>query len=136
MLIAGGVMPTLQQVRPDPAINYLGYVSNEELKFLYKNASLFIFPSFYEGFGIPPLEAMHCGCPVLSSNTSSLPEVLGDACAYCDPADTDDIAAKIDQLINNEQALHDLKIKGYGQAAKYSWENSARRLYTILDGFA
>ena len=110
MLIAGGISSTLQAATPDPSITYLGYVSNEELKYLYLNASLFIFPSFYEGFGIPPLEAMIAGCPVLSSNTSSLPEVLGNACAFVNPDDDAEIASAIHLLINDPVRLERLKV--------------------------
>jgi glycosyltransferase involved in cell wall biosynthesis len=133
MLVAGGSVSTLQHAAPENAvITYLGYVSDEQLKFLYANAALFIFPSFYEGFGIPPLEAMISGCPVLSSNTSAMPEVLGDAAAYCNPADAEDMALKIDALINNSDALTELKAKGYQQAARYSWEDSAKMLFRLL----
>lgn len=133
MLIAGGSVSTLQHTAPDSAaITYLGYVSDPELKFLYSNASLFIFPSFYEGFGIPPLEAMISGCPVLSSNTSSLPEILGDACAYCDPANADNIASGINSLINNEAALSLLRKKGIKQASLYNWLKSANELFRVI----
>lgn len=135
MLIAGGVMPTLQNAILDTSVNYLGYVSNEELKYLYAHASLFIFPSFYEGFGIPPLEAMISGCPVLASHTSALPEVLGDACKYCDPANYQSIASQITLLINNADGLVHLKAKGYQQAAKYNWHTSALQVFEIIKGF-
>jgi glycosyltransferase involved in cell wall biosynthesis len=132
MLIAGGVMSTLRYSEADNSVTYLGYVSNEQLRFLYANAALFIFPSFYEGFGIPPLEAMISGCPVLSTNTSSLPEVLGEACEYCDPANPDDIAAKISGLLNNPDRLRSLQTLGYAQAAKYSWHKSAMSLFSLI----
>ncbi len=133
MLVAGGNISTLQHAAPkNHNITYLGYVSDQQLKYLYSNASLFIFPSFYEGFGIPPLEAMISGCPVLSSNTSSLPEILEDACAYCNPADSDGIASSIEKLIDNTSALEILRSKGIRQAAKYNWLKSATELFTII----
>jgi glycosyltransferase involved in cell wall biosynthesis len=132
MLIAGGISTTLQAATPDPLVTYLGYVSNEELKYLYLNASLFVFPSFYEGFGIPPLEAMIAGCPVLSSNTSSMPEVLDNACAWFNPHDDVEMASAIHQLINSPERLEQLKAAGYKQSAKYSWNKSAIQLFELI----
>ncbi|GAB2700884.1 glycosyltransferase family 1 protein [Mucilaginibacter koreensis] len=136
MVIAGGVIGALKQSSRSKAINYLGYVSDAELKYLYGNASLFVFPSFYEGFGIPPLEAMLMGCPVAASHTSSIPEVLEDACAYFNPADDSSIAAAIDELINNEGKLAELKNKGLAQAAKYNWHKSARQVYQLIKQYS
>jgi glycosyltransferase involved in cell wall biosynthesis len=132
MLIAGGESSTLQRLAPDDKATYLGYVSDEELKYLYTNASLFVFPSFYEGFGIPPLEAMILGCPVAASNTSAIPEILEEACCYFDPANAGDIAAKISELINDAEKLNELREKGYRQAAKYKWKNSALQLFNLI----
>src|SRR5207253_1940106 len=75
----------------DDALIMAGYVTDGELHALYENAACFIFPSFYEGFGLPPLEAMHCGCPVIVSDRASLPEVCGEAAVYCDPDDPADM---------------------------------------------
>jgi len=136
MLIAGGEMRTLKTVIPNTNVTYLGYVTNNELKYLYSNASLFVFPSFYEGFGIPPLEAMISGCPVVASNTSSMPEVLGDACEYFNPANPDDIAGKIDALINNPHRLSELRDKGYERAARYNWEKSGKQLYNLINQYS
>jgi glycosyltransferase involved in cell wall biosynthesis len=136
MLVAGGVISTLKYSASDDGVKYLGYVTNEELKYLYANASLFIFPSFYEGFGIPPLEAMISGCPVLSSNTSAMPEILGDAAAYCDPSDSNDIAFQINDLINNGQLLHTLRDKGFEQACRYNWKASALDFFSVIKSVA
>jgi glycosyltransferase involved in cell wall biosynthesis len=133
MLIAGGSVHTLQSTKPDSRINYLGYVSNEELKHLYKNASIFIFPSFYEGFGIPPLEAMTCGCPCIVSNTSSLPEIFADTCEYFDPFDIDDMAIKIGGLIKSQRQQVNLKYRGFEQSKKYNWEKSANKLFALIE---
>lgn len=132
MLIAGGAMDTLQHVAPDNTAEYLGYVTDAELKHLYANASVFLFPSIYEGFGIPPLEAMILGCPVAASNTSSMPEVLGSACAYFNPLDVSDMAGQINQLINNPQEQERLRALGYDQAKKYSWHKSALQLVKLI----
>jgi len=132
MLIAGARLRTLKYAAPTNRATYLGYVTDEELKYLYKNASLFIFPSFYEGFGIPPLEAMILGCPVIASNTSAIPEVLDDACDYFNPFDPQDMAIKIDSLLNNPSRLNDLKILGQKRASVYSWRNSGKKLFALI----
>ena len=132
MIIAGGMIGALKHTSLNENITYLGYVTDEELKFLYCNASLFVFPSFYEGFGIPPLEAMIMGCPVISSNTSALPEVLNNACEYFNPKEPSDIANKLSLTINNANALDNLKQKGYIQAAKYSWHKSAVQFFELI----
>ena len=135
MLIAGGTSRSLQHAAPSKAVNYIGYVSDEELKYLYSNASLFIFPSFYEGFGLPPVEAMYLGCPVVASNTSSIPEVLGDACEYFNPHDENDIAGKIQECIENEGKLNNLKQKGFINAKKYTWENNTIKMFKLIKQF-
>lgn len=135
MLIAGGSMNTLNAAAPTDLSTYLGYVSNEELSYLYKHASLFLFPSLYEGFGIPPLEAMISGCPVLASGTSSLPEVLQDAAAYFNPYSVDDMTVQINALLSNQPKLDQLKLNGYRQAARYSWSKSALQLTQLIDNY-
>ncbi len=136
MLIAGGAISVLKETAAhDNAVTYLGYVSNEELKYLYSQAALFIFPSFYEGFGIPPLEAMISGCPVLASNTSAMPEVLESACVYFDPYLPGDLAIKMQQLLRDSNKLEELKEKGFLQAAKYSWKSSALNFYKIMNTY-
>jgi glycosyltransferase involved in cell wall biosynthesis len=135
LVIAGGAVGVLSSSPVNGNAKYLGYVTDCELKYLYQNASLFIFPSFYEGFGIPPLEAMSLGCPVVASYTSSIPEVLDNACAYFDPYDIQDIAKKTASLIHDEQRLTQLKDLGYRQAEKYSWQKSAIALYTLINNY-
>jgi glycosyltransferase involved in cell wall biosynthesis len=132
LLIAGGGVAALNNILPSEDAIYLGYVSDQELVHLYRNASLFIFPSFYEGFGIPPLEAMLFGCPVIASYTSSLPEVLGDACAYLDPHNPAAMRKSIYQLINEPQRLDRLREKGHRQVANYNWQKSATQLYDLI----
>jgi glycosyltransferase involved in cell wall biosynthesis len=89
---------------------------------LYKNASLYAFPSYYEGFGIPILEAMSSGIPVLCSNTSSLPEVGGDAVYTFDPEKPEDIKQKMELLLNDEKIRRDMVAKGYIRVKEFSWE--------------
>lgn len=113
-------------------IHYLGFISDIELAKVYNLASCFIFPSFYEGFGIPPLEAMACGTPVICSNTSSLPEVGGEAVLYCNPFDIDDIKNKIELLLKDKDLQNDLIKKGLKRAQLFSWEKSAREHLEIF----
>lgn len=101
---------------------FSGYVEDEELKQYFVQATAFVFPSLYEGFGLPPLEAMACGCPVIVSNTASLPEVCGERAIYCDPYDEKDIAEKILQLIKNKSILNK-KIDVYKKDVHlFSWD--------------
>jgi glycosyltransferase involved in cell wall biosynthesis len=111
------------------------HVSDDHLKRLYEKALVFIFPSLYEGFGIPVLEAMQCNCPVLLSNNSSLPEVGGDAAAYFDPASEGDLQTILSKLIEDKDGREKMKTDGMLQAAKFSWDNTAKehiKLYQSL----
>jgi glycosyltransferase involved in cell wall biosynthesis len=121
-----------KDIKENPDIIFTGYVPDEQLPRLYKNAELFIYPSFYEGFGIPPLEAMACGCPTIVSNTSSLPEICGDASFYVNPYDTDDITKGIDQVLSNRRLQNQLISKGYERVKRYSWDNSVKILSRLI----
>ncbi len=112
---------------------FLENVSDEDLPSLYKNAEFFILPSLYEGFGIPVLEAMNYGTPVITSNISSLPEVGGDAALYVDPNDTMDIAEKMKKLLHDDNLRKQLVEKGKKQIEKFSWEKSARQTLAVLE---
>ncbi|MDO9207316.1 MAG: glycosyltransferase family 1 protein [Sulfuricurvum sp.] len=114
-------------------VSYSGYVSDDELATLYTNASLFIYPSVYEGFGIPPLEAMACGTPVIVSNASTLPEVCADAAYYVDPLDTQSIKEGMLTVLNNEALQKDLVTKGLARAKEFSWEKSALKHQAVFD---
>ena len=108
----------------------LGYITDEELRALYLNALGFIFPSFYEGFGLPILEAMHCGCPVLCARAASLPEVAGEAALFFDPMRGSSIAKAIDNIFINQQLRNELIQKGYQRTKEFSWQTTA---YKTLD---
>jgi len=137
MVIAGGAhAKSFDKIVLDKSVIVLGYVTNEQLKYLYSKASLFIFPSLFEGFGIPPLEAMMLGCPVLSSNTTAVPEVLGDACQYFDPHNVNDLVSKLEALVKNKDRLLELKQKGYERAGLYKWKTSATSLFELIKRFA
>jgi len=106
-------------------IHYLGFIDDIELAKVYNLASCFVFSSFYEGFGLPPLEAMACGTPVIASNTTSIPEVCGDAALYCDPSDVQNIKQKIGLVLNDINLQKEMIINGLKRAKKFSWEKSA-----------
>ncbi len=114
-------------------IVFPGYLSDDELIKYYNKASLFVFPSFFEGFGIPPLEAMACGCPCVVSNVASLPEVCGDAAYYVNPYDIDDIARGIEKVLTDENLRQTLIKKGFENVKRFSWENSAKKIIEIVD---
>jgi glycosyltransferase involved in cell wall biosynthesis len=113
-------------------VKFLDSVSDEDLPALYKNALCFCLPSLYEGFGLPVLEAMQYGCPVLTSNVSSLPEAGGDAALYFDPSNVDDIKEKLEFIIQNSKFRIEMIKKGYEQVKKFSWEKSAKETLQVL----
>ena len=111
----------------------LVFVPDEELPLLYKCAICFVLPSLYEGFGLPILEAMKYGCPVITSNVSSMPEAGGDAALYVDPLDVDDITDKLKKIAGNQKLRGELIEKGIKQASKFSWEKTAKETLTVLE---
>lgn len=123
----------IQRSRYSDCIHLMGFVSDEDLAHFYQNAALFIYPSFMEGFGIPPLEAMACGCPVLTSNTSSLPEVVGHEEMMFDPLDIEEMVHKILRVLNDPTHREENIRKGLANARRFSWDASARKLISIYD---
>lgn len=114
-------------------VDFLGYVSDVELEQLYKKARLLIYPSFYEGFGLPVLEAMACGCPVITSDISSLPEVGGDAVYYVNPHDEDDIFTKLKQILSSTQIQKQCIDRGLVRASQFSWDKCANQTLRAYD---
>ncbi|MEP7225735.1 MAG: glycosyltransferase family 1 protein [Gemmatimonadales bacterium] len=112
-------------------IRRLGYVTDGELRALYENAACLLYPSLYEGFGLPPLEAMACGCPVISSNAASLPEVCGDAALYCDPRNPSDIAARISEILDQPDLRRTLRDRALARARQFSWSATARAVMAV-----
>lgn len=107
---------------------YTGHITDNQLKALYSSAKCFVFPSLYEGFGIPPLEAMSCECTVLASHSSSIPEVCGDAAIYFDPLDTAELSALIGNIMSTESVLTEYKEKGKLRSRLFNWQDSANKL--------
>ncbi|MBP1128775.1 glycosyltransferase involved in cell wall biosynthesis [Serratia sp. PL17] len=114
-------------------IEFIGRVTDEELVDLYQNALAFIFPSLYEGFGIPPLEAQASGCPVVSSNRAAMPEVLGDSVLYFDPNDGEAFSNAIVNIIENHDLRNSLITRGFENVGRFSWENSARKIIELVN---
>jgi len=114
-------------------VQYLGYVDTETLAALYRGAACFVYPSLYEGFGLPPLEAMACGCPAVVSRVASLPEVCGEAACYVDPVDTESIAEGILKVLENGELREDLISRGLERARLFSWEKSAADTLRVFE---
>jgi len=117
-------------------VHILNFVSDEDLASLYSHALCMVLPSLYEGFGLPVLEAMKYGCPVITSNVSSLPEAGGDACLYVDPEDISDITLKMEKMISSDALRKSFIKKGKEHLKKFSWEKAAKETLTILEHIA
>jgi glycosyltransferase involved in cell wall biosynthesis len=114
-----------------PRVKRMGYVDDADMHGLYAEADVFFFPSHYEGFGLPVLEAMACGCPVITSRTSSLPEVGGEAAHYVDPNDIDAMAEALRQVLGDASLRETMGARGEKQAAKFSWKDAAARTLAV-----
>ena len=115
------------------AVQVLDYVTDEDLPFLFAGASLLTLPALYEGFGLPPLEAMKSGVPVVVSDVSSLPEVVGDAGLLVDPNSVDSVAEGLLQVLTDKELRLQMIAKGLGQAKRFSWENTARKTLSLFE---
>jgi glycosyltransferase involved in cell wall biosynthesis len=114
--------------RVETSVRFLGFVPIETLRSFYRAASAFVFPSLYEGFGLPPLEAMACGTPVVCSNVNSLPEVVGDAAVIVNPENVFDIARGMREILLDEDLRRCLIARGFEQVHKFSWEQTAKQV--------
>ena len=112
-------------------IKVISAVSEQDLISFYNIADVFIFPSFYEGFGFPPLEAMACGIPVIASNTSSIPEIVGDAGILLNANDEDGFASAINQVLTDHKLQQEMRIKGLQKAKEFNWEKNARETLEV-----
>ncbi len=111
-----------------------GFIAQEDLPTFYRQAEMLVYPSLYEGFGLPPVEAMACGTPVITSNTTSLPEVAGEAALTVDPINTEEIAAAMAQLLDDASLRWRLQQAGIERAAEFTWQRTAQRLLASLGG--
>jgi glycosyltransferase involved in cell wall biosynthesis len=142
LVVAGGlgwlyedVLREIDELAAEQEVVFLGRVPDDDLPLLYSLCDLFVFPSLYEGFGFPPLEAMACGKAVVCSNTSSLPEVIGDAGVMVSPYDVDGLADAIVALLQDPDRRAELGRRGIERAREFTWDKSARRLLEIYRRF-
>lgn len=120
------------QTRVEPVVRFLGFIPFDTLRVFYEMAAAFVFPSLYEGFGLPPLEAMACGTPVVASGVSSLPEVVGEAAVVVNPENVFDIARGIKEVLLDGELREQLRLRGFLQSRRFSWERTAAQ---VLDTY-
>ncbi|MGE0129585.1 MAG: glycosyltransferase family 4 protein [Blastocatellales bacterium] len=125
--LTDGIFDEVNRQRWADDVILTGYVADEDLPALYRAARAFVYPSLFEGFGLPPLEAMACGTPVVTSGVSSLPEVTGDAALLIDPNDEQALANALIEILNNERLRVELREKGIAQAGKFTWRDAAEK---------
>lgn len=126
----------LDETNVKDAVILTGYVPESDLRALYSDALCFVYPSYFEGFGLPPLEAMKCGAPVIVGNRTSLPEVVGDAALTVDPFEVDAIAGAIRNLINDSALRRELSVKGQARAQEFNWRDTARKTLAVYKEIA
>lgn len=124
-----------QMVRNNNLVGRVGFVPSKDLVVLYNLATVFVMPSYYEGFGLPILEAMQCGCPVVTSKEGSILEVVGDAGYYADPSKSESIAHAINSVFTDKDLQEKLAIKSLAQSEKFSWEETARKTIEVYERF-
>ena len=128
-----GIFETVKKLNLANRVILTGFVDDEDLPSVYSSARAFVYPSLYEGFGLPPLEAMACGTPVITSDTTSLPEVVGKAALLVDPTDAEAIAAAMRRLMDDVALGHNLLQLGLERAKEFSWQQTARCLMQQLE---
>ncbi len=131
---AGDTRPQFAATATPPAIRSLGYVDEQDLPGLYRGASAFVLPSLYEGLGLPCLEAMASGVPVVASDRAALPETCGDAAILVDPSDHEAIAQALERVLQDEPLAVGLREAGLARAAQFTWERTAAQLHSLLTG--
>jgi glycosyltransferase involved in cell wall biosynthesis len=130
------IFETVKKRLMEDAIIFTGYVSEEEKQALLLKAFLFVYPSFYEGFGIPILEAMASGVPVITGNVSALPEVAGDAAILVNPLHWQEISTAMVKLLSDQRLYAKLSKKGLTQAKKFTWEKTAKKTLELFEKIA
>jgi glycosyltransferase involved in cell wall biosynthesis len=140
LVIVGGkgwlyeeIFREVERVSLKTKIIFTGYVTEEEMICLYNGAKIFVYPSLYEGFGLPPLEAMACGVPVIVSNVSSLPEVVGDAALMFSPESFVELKDKIQELLNDQALSEDLILRGKERVKQFTWEKAAKQTMQVYE---
>lgn len=128
-----GILRDLSDLKSAQDVIITGFVTEEEKRVLYENASVFVYPSIYEGFGLPPLEAMLLGCPVVCANAASIPEIVGNAALMVDPFSIESIADGIYEVLDNNQIRNSLIEKGVIQAKKYNWDKTVKGLVSVIE---
>lgn len=126
------IFKTINDLNLKDKIIKLGYVEQSDLPYIYNAAAVFVYPSLYEGFGLPPLEAMACGVPVITSEVSSLPEVVGSAAKLVNPKSEKEIAEELKNVLKSGKIQLEMKIKGIEQAKKFSWEKTAKETIKLF----
>lgn len=129
----GDVFERVRELGLESDVTFTGYVPDDDLPAIYSGAEVLVYPSFFEGFGLPPLEAMACGVPVVASREPSFPEILGDAALLADPADPSDIARLVLAALSDRVLRAGLIEKGIARASRYTWEKSARRTLAVFE---
>ena len=124
---------TVHRYKLHQHVRFFGFVPDATLAILYRLARVFVFPSLYEGFGLPPLEAMASGTPVITSNVSSLPEVAGDAAMLIDPYEPDAIAGAMKRVLSDDRLREDMRERGFARVREFSWDRSVRRVREIYE---
>lgn len=127
------VAAVVERLRLQDYVHFTGYIAEQDLPAIYNGADLFVFPSLYEGFGLPVLEAMACGTPVVTSNRSSLPEVAGDAAILIDPYDVDALTIAMQRILSDPDLAYEMATKGMIRAREFSWERTARETVAVYE---
>jgi glycosyltransferase involved in cell wall biosynthesis len=127
------IIKLIKELNIENEVIFIDHIPDKDLTAVYNAASVFVYPSLYEGFGLPPLEAMSCGCPVITSNTSSLPEVVGNAGIMVDPNDVDLLCDKMYQILSNDSLGEELRKKGLNRAKLFNWDKTASETLRIYE---
>jgi len=127
------IFETIRSLKLENEVRLMGRLPDSELPYIYNGAELFVYPSLYEGFGLPPLEAMACGTPVITSNSSSLPEVVGDAGITIDPYNVNMLASTMKDVITNKELQDQMIKRGKDKAKTFTWESTARKTLSVYE---
>jgi len=140
LAMTGGPDPAttglLRELGIETRVRFIGNLTDAQLASHYRGARALVIPSLYEGFGLPALEALACGCPVVASNVTALPEVCGDAAVYCAPESVDDMAEQIGKVMGDSELAAGLRRRGPERAARFQWDRCAAAVRSVLDGLA